>query len=284
MITSPANPVIKEIRKLRERKERQRTGTYLVEGVRIVGEAVRRPDLLVQLVVASDLLASEFGQALVAGERARGTPILDVSEAVFRSLALKDNPQGLAAVLRQDWQPIHTLAVGLADVWIALDAVADPGNLGTILRTADAVGARGLILLDQTTDPYDPTALRASMGAVFSQVLIRASFEEFAGWASRASLPVIGTSDKAARDYQDIEYPRPMALLMGSERQGLLPHHLQICRQVARIPMVGQSDSLNLAVATGVMLYEVFNQARRSDKPGAEAAQENEAGTRRENL
>ncbi|HEX2979947.1 MAG TPA: RNA methyltransferase [Anaerolineaceae bacterium] len=146
--------------------------------------------------------------------------------------------------------------------WVALDSVADPGNLGTILRTNDAVGGAGVILLDHSTDPYDVTAVRASMGAVFSQRLVRASLSEFAAWKQRHSVAVIGTSDAAKMDYHQTHYPSPMVLLMGSEREGLTPQHIAICDLMVAIPMVGRSDSLNLAVATAVVLYEMFNQGR----------------------
>ena len=153
---------------------------------------------------------------------------------------------------------------GADALWIALDSVADPGNLGTILRTSDAVGGKGIVLLDHSTDPYDPTAIRASMGAVFSQQLVRASLAEFARWKQHTPCAVIGTSDKAASDYQAVRYPAPLIVLMGSERQGLQEAHYQLCDDVVRIPMMGRSDSLNLAVATAVVLYEVFNQRRKA--------------------
>jgi RNA methyltransferase, TrmH family len=142
--------------------------------------------------------------------------------------------------------------------------VADPGNLGTILRTNDAVGGRGVVLLDHSTDPYDPTAARASIGALFSQRLVKAGLDEFAEWKHRQSVPLVGTSGAAQADYQDYRYPQALVVLMGSEREGLDEKHLRLCDQVVRIPMVGRSDSLNLAVATAVVLYEVFNQKRRA--------------------
>ena len=154
--------------------------------------------------------------------------------------------------------------------WIALDAAQDPGNLGTILRTGDAVGAAGVILLGHAADPYDPAALRASMGAVFSQRLVRANFEDLVRWKERNGAALIGTSDAAPTDYQAVRYPRPAILLMGSEREGLSQEQQAACDHLARIPMVGHSDSLNLAVATAVMLYEIFNQRRASTESGAD--------------
>ncbi|HTX78633.1 MAG TPA: RNA methyltransferase, partial [Longilinea sp.] len=146
------------------------------------------------------------------------------------------------------------------DLYIALDAVQDPGNLGTILRTGDAVGGKGVILLDHSTDPFDPATVRGSMGAIFSQNLIKATLDEFGDWKKRNHCKVIGTSGAAEYNYHQYRFSTPMVLLMGSERQGLTENHIALCDDVVKIPMVGRSDSLNLAVATAVVLYEIFNQ------------------------
>jgi len=262
-ITSTANPHIKEIRKLRDRKERQQSGLFFMEGLRIVGEALDHHAMIEQMLVAPDLLTSDFGQTTVERARKMGISILQVSEEVFRSLAQKDGPQGLAAVARQKWTQLGDMDARKGTTWVALDEIADPGNLGTILRTHDAVHGEGVILLDQSTDPYDPSAVRASMGALFSQRLVKASLEEFSHWKTTCAMPLFGTSDRGPTDYQSVVYPTPMVLLMGSERQGLDEVHLRLCDDVVRIPMAGSSDSLNLAVATGVVLYEIFNQRRK---------------------
>ena len=162
-------------------------------------------------------------------------------------------------MVRQNWLPLERVTPQPGETWVALDAVADPGNLGTILRVNDAVGGRGVILLDHSTDPYDPGAVRASMGSLFSQVLVRAVFEEFAAWKLRIGVPLIGTSGAADQDYHASVYPEKMVLLMGSERQGLQEHHLALCDALVSIPMRSRAaDSLNLAVATAVVLYEVL--------------------------
>jgi TrmH family RNA methyltransferase len=268
MITSPANPRIKLLRKLQTRKERQASSLFYMEGLRIVTAAVqaaaRGRGQVEYLVWSEELLKSEPARRLVETQAQAGLPALEVSAETFRSFALKDGPQGLAAVGRQHFDALPAdLSTGF---WVGLDAVADPGNLGTILRTCDSAGGQGVILLDQSTDPYDPTAVRASMGALFSQKIVRAGFAEFAAWKQAAGVPVFGASGAAASDYHATRYPDPCILLMGSERQGLLEHHIQLCDCLVRIPMVGSSDSLNLAVATAILMYEVFNQRRA---PGA---------------
>lgn len=266
-ITSLSNDRVKNIRKLRGRKERQATSLFFVEGLRIVGEAVQQGAPIELLIVAPDLLRSDFGYRLVAEQYRLGVELLEVSKPVFESLALKEGPQGIAAVVRQTWKILGGLELGEGDLWVALDSIQDPGNLGTIMRTLDSVGGKGVILLDNTTDPYDPAALRASMGAVFSLNLVRSSFDDFALWKAKNRLALVGTSGGACTDYHYFDYPSSLILLMGSERQGLQTRHLQLCDAVVRIPMIGRSDSLNLAVSTAIVLYEIFNQ-RRERKTG----------------
>lgn len=259
MITSTSNPLIKQVRGLRQRKERQASGLCYVEGLRIVTEALQQGAELETLLVAPELLVSKFGLELVQEARTRGFSVVEVSERVFKSFTLKEGPQGLAAVVRQRWHSLEAVSEE-GTLWVALSEVADPGNLGTILRTGDAVGAKGVILLDDTTDPYDPTAIRASMGAVFSQMLVRCSFQAFAVWKAKKGFPLVGTSDKAEKAYRQVKYPERLVLLMGSERHGLTEEQWKLCDEVVCIPMVGRSDSLNLAVATGIVLYEIFHQ------------------------
>lgn len=262
MITSTSNPTIKFIRKLADRKERLQTGLFFVEGLRIVGEALQKGWEIETLVVAPELLTSLFGQQLVADYADKQGRIDEVSADVFRSLSLKDGPQGIGAVVRQRWTALEDVHLQAGDTWIALDSVQDPGNLGTILRTSDSAGCQGVILLDQSTDPFDPGTVRASMGAVFCQPLIKTSLPAFVSWKKREAAPVIGTSDKAQQDYHRFEYPEAVVLLMGSERQGLQEQHLSLCSAVVSIPMQGESDSLNLAVATALVVYEILNQRR----------------------
>jgi TrmH family RNA methyltransferase len=263
-ISSHSNQKIKDIRALRQRKERTRTGLAFIEGIRIVTDAIRHPGVVETLVVATELLTSAFARELVQEQRQAGMPYLEVTAEVFRGISQKDGPQGLGAVIRQRWESLEQVRLADDFCWVALDAIQDPGNLGTILRTCDAVGCSGVILLGQSTDPYDPEALRASMGAIFSQRLVKASFDAFATWKQQHDYRVIGTSGDAQAEYTEVTYEFPLILLMGSERQGLSPEQQAICDMVISIPMVGQSDSLNLAIATGVTLYEMFRQRRTS--------------------
>lgn len=263
IITSQSNARIKQIRSLRNRHEREQTGLFFIEGIRIVVEAAQAGARIETLVVAPELLKSQIGQETVRQEQARGVPVLEVSAQVFKSLSVKEGPQGIGAVLHERWEPLDEVRLTNDLCWVALDAAQDPGNIGTILRTNDAVGGTGIMLLGNCADPYDPSALRASMGAIFSQRLVKASFADFARWKERHHYTVVGTSDSARLDYRAAHYHTPLVLLMGSERQGLSAEQQAMCDQMVCIPMAGRSDSLNLAVATGIVLYEIFYQARQ---------------------
>lgn len=264
MITSFTNPTVKALRKLEQKKYRQQSGTFFIEGLRIVGEAVQTRAPIKALVVAPDLLISDFGRSLLADPSLADVEKIEVSAEIYEKLAHKQGPQGIGAIVKQSWQDLAAIQLAADDLWVALDAVADPGNLGTIMRTADAVGARGIILLEHSTDPYDPSAVKASMGAIFSLALASAAWDDFQPWQKQEKALLVGTSDHGATDYQHIHYRRPLILLMGSERHGLPDEMMAACDHLARIPMAGRSDSLNLAVATAVMLYEIFNQSRKS--------------------
>mgnify|MGYP001013394678 CR=1 FL=1 len=263
IITSTSNQRIKEIRKLHDRKGRRERGLFYVEGLRHVIE-VDKLGLLPEMVVyAPELLTSQAGWTLIEKWGDVVPNFYEVSQEVFRSISVREDPQGISVVMRQSWESLDKLHPEGNDIWIALDSVADPGNLGTVFRTADAIGAKGVILLDQCTDPYDPSAVRASMGSIFSLEVSQALFQEFKHWKKQNGISLVGTSDRAKLDYQEMQYPERMVLLMGSERSGLQDYHLSLCDDVVRIPMMGRCDSLNLAVATSVILYEIFNQHRK---------------------
>ena len=260
IITSRNNPRIKHIRALLKRSEREQTGLALVEGLRQVTEALRYPDLVRQLIIAPELLKSQHGQALFHKHATRRLPTLCVSTEAFQSFSLREGPQGIAAIVSQHWEQLHQLSLSPGDVWVALEAIQDPGNLGTILRSCDATGCCGVILLDNATDPYDPITLRASLGALFSRRLIKTSFQAFAAWKLAHHYPIVGTSDAASLNYRKITYPSPVILLMGSERQGLSLAQQRLCDLMVSIPMQGSCDSLNVAVATSLVLYEIADQ------------------------
>lgn len=259
-LSGRSNPKIKQIRALlQQRKARRETGLFVAEGIRHVGEAVQAGARLEYLCYAPERLTSEFATRLIEEQSGAGVPCLAVATEVFADLAEKDNPPGILAVVRQPNLKLEQVNPDRAAWWVALVAPQDPGNIGTILRTIDAVGANGLLLLDQSADPYHPSAVRASMGTIFWYPVVQASFTEFASWAARHAFTIYGTSAHASRDYRQVkEYRLPRTLLMGSERQGLTPEQMAACDELLSLPMKGHATSLNLAVATGVMLYAML--------------------------
>jgi len=262
-ITSRNHPSVRRLRGLHSRVERDRAGAFLVEGVRFLTRAVQHRAEIETLIVAPQLLTSPFGRGQVRALRKSGVRYLEVTPEVFHTLAQSDDPQGVAAVVRQSWARLSETPVESGCCWVALSAVQSPGNLGTLVRTCEAVGAAGVILLSNGPDPYDASAVRASMGSLFSIRFARSTPDELVRWKKRHGGRLIGTSPIADTDYQQVDYNEPVILFMGWERQGLTPEEQGLCDDLVRIPMTGKCDSLNLAVATSLMLYEVFNQHRR---------------------
>jgi TrmH family RNA methyltransferase len=255
--------LIKRIQRLHLSEERKRTGLFYVEGMRFVAQAVHHHAKIEQLIVCPELLIHPFARKLVHEQKKRGISILEVSRSVMERLSQVQDSQGLGAVVHQRWLRLEQVKPRGELCWIALETIRSPGNLGMILRTSDAVGGAGLLILGDQTDPYDPGTVRATMGAMFTQRFVRTSREEMMRWKRRSQYLLAGTSPGAARDYQEVSYRPPVILLIGNERKGLSPELQAMCDLVVSIPMVGESDSLNVATATGVMLYELFNQRRK---------------------
>jgi RNA methyltransferase, TrmH family len=262
VILSRHNARIKQIRGLRHRKYREESGLFFVEGIRLVAEAVQTRAEIETLVVAPSLLRSPLACQIVDELRLRHVSCVEVTPEVFDTLAVRNGAQGIGAVVRQRWERLEAVRLEDGRCWVAVDAVQYPGNLGTILRTCAAVGGAGVLLIGPATDPYDPSAVRATLGTLFSQRLVRASFAELAAWKRRHGYRLVGTSPAAVADYKGVAYQPPLVLFMGSERRGLSPEEQALCDLVVRIPMTGRCDSLNLGVAAGIVLYEIFNQQR----------------------
>lgn len=259
MITSRRNSKIKQARALRQRKHRDASGLFLAEGIRHVGEAVEAGADIDAIYYAPQLLTSVFAQDLIEAQSGEGVACHAVSEGVFESLADKENPPGILAVVRQQQTTLSNLNPDNFPWGVAVVEPQDPGNVGTILRTINAVGASGLILLENSVDPYHPTAVRASMGALFWHPVVTTSFKTFTGWADKHNYHVYGTSARSAHDYGEVTYQTPLIVLLGSEREGLSEEMAGVCDQLVRLPMRGKVTSLNLAVAAGVILYAVLN-------------------------
>lgn len=262
MISSTANPHIKFLRSLHLSKGRQASGMFLAEGLKLVGQAFDSNADIQQIIFCPELLISEYGQSLIEKAERLGIETLEVNTIVFESLARKDKPQGIAALVKQNWQKIENIQLkDEKSTWLVIEAIQNPGNLGTVMRTCDATGVSGLLLLPNSTDPYDPAAVKASMGGVFTVPHYNISYAQLSQFINaNPKLSVVGTSDKAKQNAFTFAYPNHTLFLIGSERQGLSPELTDLSHQMISIPMTGACDSLNLSVATGIILYEIFNQ------------------------
>ena len=259
--TSRNHPRIKLIRSLRQRKHRQSTGLFLVEGIRHVGEALEAQAAVEFLCYAPEQLTSDYARDLIHQHQQRGLSCLAVDTQTFSSISEKENPQGILAVVRKPDYQLAQLNPENFNWGVALVSPQDPGNIGAILRTIDAVGANGLLLLEDSADPTHPNAVRASMGTLFSYPIVQVSFADFLAWSLAHAYHIYGTSAHGSREYLSVSsYQRPCLLLMGSEREGLTAEQSAACEMVLRIPMHGRATSLNLAVAAGVMLYAMLEQ------------------------
>ncbi len=263
IITGFSNPLVKAVRGLRDKKHRRAEGRFLAEGLRILTEALdagRAPDMLWR---TSESAGHPLVQRLeaVAGETFETTP------DILAKLSGKDNPGSVIGVYRERLTALDALDRSRAPIWIVAQALRDPGNLGTILRTGDAVGAGGLILIDDCTDPFSVEAVRASMGAIFTQSVSTASWPDFIAWLRTGPGQLVGTSLNTDTDYQAVRYAAPCFILVGNEAQGLPPAYEAACDVLVKMPMLGRADSLNAAVATAVMAYEVTNQRRHAATP-----------------
>jgi RNA methyltransferase, TrmH family len=256
-VTAFSNATVKRLRSLRDKKARRSEGLFLAEGLRIIAEARdsgRLPEIIAfSAVGAGHPLAAE----IIAATEAQGGEAIETSPDILGKMSGKDNPQTVIAAYRQPDISLERLDRSAAPLWIAVQALRDPGNIGTILRTGDAAGAGGLILIDECADPFSVEAVRASMGAVFTQRIAAARWDEFIAWLRGGSGQLVGTSLKATTDHLDASYEGPCFLLIGNEQQGLPAEYEAACDLLVKIPMAGRADSLNAAMAAAVMAFQV---------------------------
>ncbi len=257
-ITSLQNDRIKAVRALEMRKVRRRTGLFVAEGASVLIAAQEAAHVPETVVFQSDALQNPTVGECVQWAAAQGATCLPTTEAVLSKLSGKDNPQTVLAVFRQQWMaPPNAETLQSDALWLALEEVRDPGNLGTIVRTVDAVGGAGIILIGACCDAYSRECVRATMGSIFSVPLVRMSLDAFADWRAGVSGDVVGTHLAGRVDFRAFEYERPCILVMGSEGPGISETVAGLCTQLVKVPMAGRLDSLNLGVATALLLYHI---------------------------
>lgn len=271
-ITSAANPLVKRVRALGQRKHRQQENAFVVEGIRAVWQAVESRAAVETLIVAPDLLTSEPARHMIEQQHAAGMRVAAVSASIFERFAAREHPSGLAAIVGSTQRHLADLAVTPRSLFVAVHEAGNPGNLGTILRTMDAVAADGLLLIGDATDPYHPGAVKASMGALFTVPIVRLARAEAAlAWCRAQGIGIVTTSSQGGVPHWSARYPQPCLLLFGSEGEGLPPALLRGGDLAVRIPMSGSVDSLNLAVSAAILLYEVRRaQETKAGLPGTE--------------
>ena len=257
-IYSLTNDKVKLINSLHYRKYRREHNLFVAEGIRVCREAIENGWKIQYLLYDSLKINTHLIENIINDVLYLGADVIGVTSEILSKISHKDNPQTLICVIGQKWNDLPAKITDKA--FVALESVRDPGNLGTILRTMDGVGVNDCILLDECTDPYSYESVRASMGAIFNVNIIASSSENFLNWKLNNKINLIGTSLINSNDYTKTNWQLPFILAMGNEQQGLSNKISNSCDQLIKIPMLGRSDSLNLAVSTGVVLYEYIRK------------------------
>ena len=258
VITGFSNPTVKALRALREKKHRKAAGKFLAEGLRLLTDARECGHVPETLVLADQRDPHPLLSALEEAVEASGGEVIETSADILSKITGKDNPQAVAGVFAEFDTSLAALDRGGADIWLVAQALRDPGNLGTMLRTGDAIGAGGLILIDDCADPFSVEAVRASMGAVFTQRIAQARWDEFEPWLRGGPGQLVAASLRDAQPYRGAPYAAPCFVMVGNESRGLPEAYEMACDLRVTMPMKGRADSLNAAVAAAVLGYEVL--------------------------
>jgi TrmH family RNA methyltransferase len=257
-ITGFSNPTVKFLRSLRDKKYRKREKRFLAEGLRLLTDARESGRLPEMLVLSTARDPHPLLDALETDVAAAGGEVIETSPEILSRITGKDNPQAVAGAFAEWDTGLETLDRSAAPIWLVAQALRDPGNLGTMLRTGDAVGAGGLILLDDSADPFSVEAVRASMGALFTQKVAQAKWDAFLPWLRGGNGQLVAASLRDAQPYRGAPYEAPCFILVGNESRGLPEAYEDACDLRVTLPMHGRADSLNAAMAGAVLAYEVL--------------------------
>lgn len=257
-ITGFSNPTVKLLRSLRDKKHRKREGKFLAEGLRLLTDARERGRIPEMLVMADVREEHPLLEALIAEVDNAGGEVVETSVEILSKITGKDNPQVVLGVFAEFDTSLAVIDRTASPIWLVAQALRDPGNLGTMLRTGDAVGAGGLILIDDCADPFSAEAVRASMGAVFTQAIAQAPWSEFIAWLREGDAQLVAASLRDAVPYRGAPYAAPCFILVGNESRGLPEEYEAACDLRVTLPMLGRADSLNAAIAGAVLAYEVL--------------------------
>ena len=261
-ITAFSNPLVKRVQGLRDKRHRREDGLFLAEGLRILTEARETGRIPQYLFFAGPSAAHPLVRTLIHAVEQAGGEAIETTPNILSKLSGKDNPQAVVGVFPQFETTLQSLDRTASPIWLVAERLRDPGNLGTILRTGDAVGAGGLILIGDCVDPFSVEAVRASMGALFTVPVVHSDWDAFLAWLRSGPGQLVGLSLQTEHDYRSATYAAPTFLLTGNEAQGLPEEYEAACDLLVKLPMLGKADSLNAAVATAVMAYEVLARQR----------------------
>ncbi len=261
-LTSLQNPLIKEVVHLRDRQGREQTKKFLIEGYREILRATDGDWVIEQLFICPELFLGSNEHHLIDRNRKRGTEIITTSERVFHKMSYRDRPDGLLAIAPQKALMLKDLPLPKqkAPFFIVAEAIEKPGNLGTILRSSDAVGVDGLIVCDRCTDIYNPNVVRASVGTLFHVPTVEAGGEETLEWLRKHGIKILAATPSAKENFTEVDLRCPLAIAVGTEQLGLSERWMSQADLQVKIPMHGVADSLNVAMATTLLLYEVLRQ------------------------
>ncbi|MGF1487176.1 MAG: TrmH family RNA methyltransferase [Prochloraceae cyanobacterium] len=251
--------ILAEIKRLRvDRAYRDSQGFFYIEGVRNFIRAADNNFKLSTIVFSEKLLTAPIARKLVRQLRRSGVKTINITPEEFRSISQTERASGIGAIAYQHWSKLHDINPNCDLCWVVLETVRSPGNLGTLIRTSEAVGGAGFIFIGKKVDPFDSRAVRPTMGSIFRQKFVRTNFASLTHWIRRHSCRVIGASAEGKTNFHQFKYPRSSLLFLGDERKGLTQQQRDLCQHLVRIPMVGEADSLNLAVAGSLLMYEIY--------------------------
>jgi RNA methyltransferase, TrmH family len=260
LISNAHDPRFLTLRSLQTPQGRSRTGLYIIEGIRHLARAIEHNVQIQSVFLDPSVLSNRFGRKLARRLRKGGISGVRLSHQLYRDLTLATEPQGIGAVLRQQWTSLQQLRMERNSLWLAVESIESPGNLGTMIRTAEAAGASGIFMLSPDCDPYDPATVRATMGSLFSQKLVKCLPREFSDWTESNGVAVVVSSPAGLMDYKALQYRFPTVLVIGNEKRGVSEQLIEAANFIVRIPMRGSGDSINAAVAAGVLLFEMASQ------------------------
>lgn len=257
-------PVLSKVKKLQsDRRYRDSKGLFFAEGIRNFVEAVDNNFSIETIIYSEKLLISPLARKLVRRLKREGIPFARVTPEQFRNLSQTERASGIAAIYRQHIQKLDQIKSINQLGWTVLSEIRSSGNIGTLIRTSAATGANGFILIGDSIDPFEPNVVRATMGAIFKQAIVRTDSKTFLHWVKSNKLQVVGASPNGSIDYDKVSYSNPTILMLGNERKGLSAAEQLICQKLVRIPMVEGIDSLNVAVAGSLLLYQIFRSSQR---------------------